>query len=155
MRLPRPYIPISVRIQVAWRQVIEARKTCDVSASVFSVDAKYELNILLQVLFGVGANIHLDHDPPLMLRDIIKTRDGKIKYLPDANDPNFLMYRKAEDHRIKTIVRGDGAQRSDFAQRRYLKRIGKKSKSKFTPRRAKQIRRIKNVSVTGKAGVET
>ncbi len=111
MRLPRPHIPNSVRLQVALRQ-----------------------------LFGDGASAELDHTPALAQRKF-NPRSGK--YTPDANDPAYLVYRLRDDHRTKTYVRGDGAQRSDVSQQRYLKRIAtrKKPRAKFKPRKTKHIRR--------------
>ena len=83
MKLPRPHIPDSIRLKVALRQ-----------------------------LFG-AAPAHLDHNPPLAVRDKIM-RDGiVIGYKPDANDPDYLVWRTADDHRMKTNVRGDGAQYPD------------------------------------------
>jgi hypothetical protein len=143
MRLPRPYIPLDVRIAVARRQL---RLGHDWNLSNYSLEKK--LKMLLLCLFG-AEKYHLDHDPALMLRDIVRTKDGKLKYMPDANDPDFLIYRERQDHRIKTIVRGDGAQRSDLSQRRYLKRIATKQsrRRKFKPRRAKHIRRFKDAPI--------
>jgi hypothetical protein len=70
---------------------------------------------------------HLDHDPPLNLRD--RTKDGG--YLPEANDPDWLIWRTAEDHWLKTYVRGDGAQLSDAGKRRKeLKRKRKATRPK-------------------------
>jgi hypothetical protein len=63
---------------------------------------------------------HLDHDPALINR---KYNPRTEKYTPDANDPNYLIYRKADDHRTKTIVRGEHGQYSDLGLRRKNKRI--------------------------------
>jgi hypothetical protein len=149
MKLPRPYIPLSVRIKVARRQLMQKGWTKAKLDNHKRKNKQSYLDNLLTLLFDPSQPIivHMDHDPPLMLRDIIKTRDGTIRYMPDANDPEYLIYRKADDHKIKTLVRGDGAQRSDFAQRRYLKRVAenRKQKKKFKPRRPKQIRRLRNV----------
>lgn len=143
MRLPRPYIPLHVRVAVLER-MFEKRYGRPIGTGA-PWTLRQKLDRDLYVLFGKD-KVHLDHDPPLMLRDTIK-RNGKIKYLPDANDPDFLIYRNADDHRIKTFVRGDGALRSDMAQRRYLKRVARKPKSKFTPRPAKQISRRPHVPI--------
>jgi hypothetical protein len=117
MRLVRPHIPIRVRLLVIARQLQSAHKMYDVlnaMASVFPKDSA-RLEYLIEKMFGTK-NVHLDHDPPLCLREIVDAEKGIYK--PAANDPEFLIYRTEEDHRIKTFVRGDGAQLSDAAKRR-------------------------------------
>ena len=47
-------------------------------------------------------------------------------YYPDANDPEFLIYRTKAAHDIKTRVHGDGAQLSDLAIARKRKRQERK-----------------------------
>lgn len=128
MKLPRPYIPYSVRVIVAARQAFAAG--VDLPDELGEWPRTRQLRVLLRALFG-NQKVHLDHDPPLMLR-LVQRRDGKIvRYNPDANDPAFLIYRTKQDHKIKTYVRGDGAQRSDASQRRYLKRVARnRSRSK-------------------------
>lgn len=76
----------------------------------------------LAVMFG-NQPVHLDHDPPLMLRRMKPNGE----YAPRANHPSFLVWRTKEDHRIKTFVRGDGAQLSDAGKRR--KEIRKRKKA--------------------------
>ncbi len=164
MKLPRPYIPLSVRIEVAKRQILQLAdngrpiKAFPLSTYALKLIAKgglagiqrAQLNWCLGILFG-KAKAHLDHDPPLCLREY----NPKTKqYVPDANDPNYLRYVNAESHRIKTYIRGEGARRSDMGQRRYLKRVHAKRtpKPRFKPRAAKQIRRIPHASVTTNDG---
>jgi hypothetical protein len=85
--------------------------------------SKKQLDYLLFVIFR-ERKVHLDHDPPLCNRFKIMSDSGEVVgYIPHANDPNYLVYRTIEDHRKKTYIRGDGAQRSDVSQRRYLKRV--------------------------------
>lgn len=121
MNLSRPYIPMSVRVAVAERQVAA-------SGSIFwplyqasvGKDAKiaspwslgHRLRVLLNELFPaddyfVGYN--LDHDPALVLRKFNK-RTGC--YSPAANDPAFLIYRRKDDHQQKTTGRKPGAERT-------------------------------------------
>ncbi len=147
-RPERPYIPYSVRAQVAERQA---------DAKGFRTDSRLPANMRLRscliFLFGT-ARVHLDHDPPLMNRTKVIRGDGQIgRYIPGANDPNFLIYRTEEDHRIKTYISGDGAQRSDVAQRRYLNRVeeNRKPKPKFKPRKPKQVRRASNAGTVTRA----
>lgn len=148
VRIPRPYIPIKTRIMVARRQILAlpdnpftlAMKPIVRHVSVFN---KTTLELLLATL-GMRLDAQLDHNPPLMLRKKLYHNGKHVAYSPPANDPDFLIYRIAENHRIKTFIHGDGAQRSDMAQRRYLKRVNasRNPKPKFKPRKPKQIRRI-------------
>jgi hypothetical protein len=82
-----------------------------------------QLDFLLTCKFG-EERYHLDHDPPLCLREIVDAERGI--YVPAADDPEYLIYRTGEEHRIKTFVRGDGAQLSDAGKRR--KEIRRKRK---------------------------
>jgi hypothetical protein len=86
------------------------------------------LGSALYFLFG-DRPCHLDHDPPLRVRKFNK-RTGR--YTPDANDPDYLVYRTAEDHRLKTNVRGDGAQFPDRVLIKRAKRLERKKKRKKT-----------------------
>jgi hypothetical protein len=121
MKLPRPYIPLDVRLKVFARQF------------GYGVAIKHGINSphwrladLQEALASVfGGPVHLDHDPALVNRKF-NARTGK--YTPDANDPDYLVYRSKTDHDIKTRVRGDGAQYSDLALRRKLKRIQRNRK---------------------------
>lgn len=121
MRIPRPYIPIGVKVTVAKRQARAAGCSIDWNA-LEKLCGDDQLRVLLNVLFP-DIVCHLDHDPPLMLRD--RTKHGD--YLPDANDPDWMIWRSKDGHRLKTYVRGDGAQLSDAAKRR--KEINRKRKA--------------------------
>jgi hypothetical protein len=134
MKLKRPYIPIDVRLEVIFRQLLGTgsfdgliypgvRKTL---MDPHTTKAE-KLRRLLFIKFG-SMPFHLDHDPPLVLRPFSE-RTGRYK--PDANDPNHLLYRDAEDHRVKTFIRGDGAQLSDAGKRR--KEIKRKRKATGEP----------------------
>jgi hypothetical protein len=134
MRLPRPRIPIDVKLAVADRQLRERN-----TVALFAVDVVVarrredppprppsraaQLKHMLHTLFG-DAPFHLDHDPMLALRQFNVNRGT---YVPDANDPNYLVYRTKEGHRLKTYVRGDGAQLSDAGKLR--KEIRKRKKA--------------------------
>ena len=119
-RLYRPYIPFSVRYEVLRRQLLDAGMI-GVAASFDRPDIPYQTRVKAMIyhLFG-DEPVRLDHDPALMLRE----RRGN-KYNPQSNDPRYLVYRSAEGHRVKTFIRGDGAQRSDMSQRRYLKKVAR------------------------------
>lgn len=118
MRLLRPYIPLSVRIAVAERQLrpIDPFAVDAISVVCAGEELKqYHLGLLLGCLRSELKTeaLQLDHDPALALRKFNK-RTGKYK--PDANDPNYLKYRPADAHRTKTFLRGEHGQRSDIAQ---------------------------------------
>lgn len=134
MRLPRPYIPLSIRVQVAARQY-EKEFGVEPGLAGFTSD-KRKLRYIL-VALGWKAKHHqldheghlvpvckwhLDHHPALENRKRV-CHQGKWYYVPDANDPDYLIYRTKEAHDIKTRIRGDGAQYSDHALARKNKRI--------------------------------
>jgi len=79
--------------------------------------------MMLWTMFGMEP-VQLDHEPALELREFNARRH---QFKPAANDPNYLIWRTAENHRIKTFVRGDGAQLSDAGKRR--KEIRRKLKA--------------------------
>ena len=117
MRLPRPHIPIDVRCLVAARQLGR-------DWSIKGQSRTEKLRIMLKLLFPDG-EWELDHNPALENRFFNK-RTGK--YTPDANNPDYLIYREKHAHKIKTLVRGDGAQLSDAAIARKRKRKERKAK---------------------------
>ena len=121
-KLPRPYIPLEVRLQVAERQLGHTWEIPGQSRTE-------RLRLMLLKLFDANP-CHLDHDPALQNREKI-WRDGKIVgYNPPANDPAHLIYRGTHAHVIKTLVRGDGAQYSDAALARKNKRIERNRKGR-------------------------
>jgi hypothetical protein len=127
VKLYRPYVPLEARITVATRQLVERGWQPGPAHLVSVFTLRSRLNYLLFELFG-EAPAHLDHDPPLMLR---KFNRKTLRYEPDANDPNFLVYRAKEEHFFKTYVRGSGAQYSDAALRRREIRRKKKTMYKY------------------------
>jgi len=67
---------------------------------------------LAEILGCEVKDLCLDHDPALATRR--KKGEGrKTVYIPDANDPEFLIYREKHAHHIKTNIKGDGAQYPD------------------------------------------
>jgi hypothetical protein len=134
MRLHRPHVPVKVKCQVLARQLGATSLHFDEGPQGYAGWSYHQwLDYLLRRLedkIGDGDDHHnstplqLDHDPALQNREFNKrTR----KYTPDANDPRFLIYRTKEAHRIKTLVRGDGAQLSDAAIARKRKRKERKA----------------------------
>ncbi len=134
MKRPRPYIPLSVRIQVAERQFLERFPTIHSWAlAVLRADTRtvYYLNWLLSHFEAP----QLDHDPALVLRKF-NPRTGK--YTPEANDPEFLVYREKADHLQKTTGRAPGARRtvsnkgSDMGLRKKFARLERPKRRKAT-----------------------
>ena len=138
MRLPRPYVPLSVRVQVAERQV---RQRCvQWRGILYGLSEPMPLALRLRrLLLALGIEEpHLDHDPALAARKKIWHAGRVSRYDPDANDPDFLIYREAAAHRVKTNVKGDGAQYPDRVlikrQRRLERLIRPRTKRKIASR---------------------
>ena len=112
MRLPRPHVPLSVRVQVAERQCHQQGVILPYISLQYT--DRERLDLLLAALFGKD-QFHLDHDPPLAARAAFRSDGSFWHYSPHANDPRHLVYRTAEDHRIKTLVHGEHGQYSDRA----------------------------------------
>src|SRR6266699_5473713 len=111
MKRSRPYIPLSVRVKVAERQVYRLRYG-HLSLHIYHLMSGPNgprLDWLLSKLFQPGTPYQLDHAPALILR---KFNERTGKYTPDANDPNHLVYRENADHGHKTTGRKPGAERT-------------------------------------------
>ena len=156
MRLIRPYIPLSVRVQIAERQM-EAATGC-VCTNSFGVPLRATgcgafLKERLEIaLFHLSRNgeikLHLDHDPPLGARQKVIKNGEHVDYVPPANDPEFLIYREKREHEIKTNVRGVGAQYPDRVlikkNRRLEEREGvRKPRVRFTKSINKSVQKRK------------
>lgn len=125
MKRPRPLVPLVVRYVVAQRQVLLKYPEIRQSTVLFGSPGKEGMDVWLQTYLALLANgkpLHLDHDPALINR---KFNPKTGKYTPDANDPDYLVYRPADEHDIKTRVHGEHGQHSDLALRRKLKRIAR------------------------------
>lgn len=120
-RLPRPYIPLSVRVQVAERQ-------CRESGWIFPALEKQGkskwLREMLGVLFG-EQKAELHHRPALVNRRKVMRGDKIADYEPPANDPEHLVYLVESDHDVETRVRGQHGAHSDLGLNRKNKRIAK------------------------------
>lgn len=124
MRLLRPYIPLRVRVQVAERQL---RERCGYTVTNHKRDGKW-LKVLLRELFG-DQPVELHHRPALCNRvQCLSSIAGGVRYEPDANDPDYLVYLPADEHDIETRVRGQHGQHSDLALARKRKRKERKAK---------------------------
>lgn len=152
MKRPRPHIPLSVRVQVAERQLHESNPTFwafYVSAlkGPERIAAPWTLTRRLRVLLGElfpDGEYQLDHDPALILRWFSK---GSGKYSPRANNPDYLIYRSRPDHQQKTTGRKPGALRtvttkgSDIGLKTKFARLERK-KTKPPARRIYSDRKI-------------
>ena len=119
MKLPRPYTPLSVCLQVVDRQLAERGLQVAGGIGSLSDNLKFALN----VLFGHGVKVELHHRPALLNRI---SKNGR--YYPDANDPDYLVYLPVDEHDIETRVRGQHGQHSDLALARKRKRKERKAK---------------------------
>jgi len=113
MSRSRPYIPLGTRLKVAIRQYVAGggnfTNFCIRMRGEHGNCGKRErLTQLLKVLFP-DAVPQLDHDPALILRSFNKATG---KYAPDANDPEFLIWREKAAHQEKTTGRRPGARRT-------------------------------------------
>lgn len=117
-RLLRPHIPLEVRCRVVLRQLGEMwPDQFFESANLIGWNTREMLDHLLGRLAELLAcdvkSLALDHDPALGAREKVFRKGEHVGYRPDANDPEYLIYRERHAHHIKTNVRGDGAQHPD------------------------------------------
>jgi hypothetical protein len=141
MKLPRPYIPLSVCVQVAERQVQASGSPMwalyQSAQAINPWPLGRKLRVLLNDLFG-DQHYQLDHDPALILRKF--KRDSRKPmaawFTPNANDPKYLLYRATTDHLQKTTGRKPGAERtvttkgSDIGLKTKFARLERKPKRK-------------------------
>lgn len=127
----RPHIPITVKCLVVLRQL--GTLWPDQVLASHSKLLGSMLDRLATLLNCPVADLRLDHEPALRVREFNK-RTGRYK--PDANDPEFLLYRTSHGHHIKTNVKGDGAQ---FPDRVLIKRERRRERG---PRPKRFIRKI-------------
>ena len=130
MKLYRPTIPVEVKCRVALKQLGELWIDDAIEAHQGGLGAF--LNQLLKKLSELlGGKLHLDHHPPLAARKR-KGEGKKTIYDPPANSVDHLIYREVEAHRLKTNVKGDGAQYPDRVLiKRERRRQKRKAKRKY------------------------
>ncbi len=147
MKLVRPYIPVKVRCEVIARQLMMRGKTGLVLQAITSFPKdSARLEFMLRTMFG-DQPCHLDHEPPLCLRHVIDAAKGI--YDPPANSAESLIYRTAEEHRVKTFIRGDGAQLSDAGKRRKeIRRNRAKRPSRWPPKGSRPMRSKRDAMAT-------
>jgi hypothetical protein len=141
VRLLRPHVPLEVRCRVAARQLgLYGPNSIDIKGKAAELLARM-LEMLAQEMGCEVCHLHLDHDPALGARQKLVKGGVHVGYVPDANDPAFLIYREKHAHHIKTNVRGEGAQHPDRVlikkERRREGRSTKKRSSSW-PRRKLQ-----------------
>lgn len=142
-RLLRPNIPLEVECRVALRQLGEMWPDKVIGewrygprnrARNFTLLRSRLLAQLCQLLNCEPVDLRLDHDPALGAREKVFDRNGKhVGYVPDANDPEHLIYREKHAHHIKTNVRGDGAQHPDRVLIKKNRRIERGPRPKRGP----------------------
>ncbi len=126
---PRPYIPVAIKLRVAELQLA--------ALGVGYVRCGVPDGVMLRVVLGLLGleNPHLDHRPPLALREFDERTQ---RYIPDANDPNYLQWIEgATDHHELTHGRGGEKMRfgGDLREIRKTKRLesvrlGKRSRKR-------------------------
>lgn len=149
-RLPRPPIPIVVKLFVALRDLgdMPADK---IVAHVETQRRNRRLGVRLsQVLQSLAAKLgcardelRLDHEPPLGARAKIwkgGVVGGEIiGYVPAANDPDHLGYRPHAttfdgSHDTKTRIRGEHGQHSDIVRIKRQRRLERREAGKERPK---------------------
>ena len=117
MTRPRPHIPLSVRVQVAGRQMhaVDPKLAASIAYGSKDLPLGRRLDRWLQALrAALSGDVALDHDPALILRGfkIDRRKPPAAWYTPNANDPDHLIYRVKDDHLQKTTGRKPGAERT-------------------------------------------
>jgi hypothetical protein len=124
-RLPRPHIPLSVRIRVIERQCLEAGITPLGTHNAIHKQRSLSERLAFNIREHFGdKKVELHHRPALVNR----LRKSNGEYDPPANDPDHLIYLLETDHDIETRVRGLHGQHSDLALARKRKRKERKAK---------------------------
>ncbi len=127
--MKRPHIPLHVRESVIDQQMREAGFTPS-WASQQGHSTTTRLRLKLEEFFGC-IPVELHHRPALCNRHLIVNGEWLGRpavYIPDANDPDYLVYLPANEHDIETRVRGQHGQHSDLGLARKRKRIARKAK---------------------------
>lgn len=154
---PRPYIPLSVRVQVAERQVNQKGSifwpvyAAGVAAAE-TMGEPWSLSRRLRVLLTElepDCKVQLDHDPALILRAFKRDRRKPVAawYTPNANDPDYLLYRVDDNHLQKTTGRKPGAAKtitikgSDIGIKTKFARLERKAAKGSTMRMTAQRKR--------------
>lgn len=149
VRRPRPYIPLSVRVQVAERQV-SSLMPCIIPAGWWGsytyevLSFSQRLSMLLEKLSeALGDVLQLDHDPALILRKfhVDRRKPPAAWFTPNANDPDHLIYRPIREHLQKTTGRKSDAAKTVTTRGsdQWLKSKFNRLEGKTKPRRKQKI----------------
>lgn len=109
MKRPRPYIPLAVRVEVAEREVDKSQLWWPLYCGAVQAGGMTMGRRLAILLGHLPKGSQLDHDPALILREF---NEETGLYIPDANDPAYLIYRDPKDHLQKTIGRRADAEKT-------------------------------------------
>lgn len=125
MKLIRPNIPHSVRVEVALRQL---RETGAIECALIRTESRVgpylkRLLFMLQLRLDTMKILDLHHRPALVNREKVIVAGKHVGYVPDANDPEHLFYVPEDQHDVETRVRGIRGQHSDLALVRKRKNI--------------------------------
>lgn len=137
-RLPRPPIPVLVRLDVASRQLVERgvwsaeKRQAALGTKPYGAQLRAALTDLARTIGCEVSELRLDHEPPLGARE--KIWEGAVMasrilgYIPDANDPERLLYRPHAtafdgSHDTKTRLRGEHGQHSDIVRIKRQRRL--------------------------------
>lgn len=84
------------------------------------------LDAALHALGLLGLEIQWDHNPPLGLRDTIKDEAGNIiGYIPDENDPRYIVPMIKQAHRDKTNGKKHDVSNGDIHKVHKARRLNK------------------------------
>lgn len=85
-----------------------------------------KLDSTLNQLGMLGLEIQWDHQPPLGMREKIRDEDGNvIGYIPDENDPRYIVPMIKDAHRLKTNGKPHDVSNGDIHKIAKASRIGK------------------------------
>lgn len=137
----RKYIPVEVRCRVILRQLGEMWPDAVIEENRGAHEAL--LGRLLDRLAALldAERLHLDHNPPLAARKKVVRHGAVVGCKPDANDPNYLLYREKRSHQVKTNIRGDRGQYPDrvlIKKSRRLEREPRKRQNILGPKKRRK-----------------
>lgn len=88
-----------------------------------------ERDACLHLLGLLGKQIEWNHVPPLAMREQVLDGDGNhVGYIPDENDPRYLVPMLKEAHRAATTGKPHDASNGDIHKIAKAKRLEKKQK---------------------------
>ena len=146
-RIRPPQPADSIKAIAAFAQLLRLGENPFPQSRMEGETLKVYLNRLLELIAEklecAVDELRLDHNPALILRPYNpRIKNVAARYTPNANDSTALIYRSAHGHHIKTNVIGDGAQRSDTAERMHQRRMDEnRGKRKRKPKAKIQQRR--------------